>query len=119
MRTFETLSSKEWIDIAEQRRDEVLFVSRATVNLPGLDTAGKSLRKPGYVEYAPTWSALDDRGAAELLVGLGHDLQGHWNRFTILVYRNGGRIFFKSVDSTTLEASIEFQTIAEESDSNP
>jgi hypothetical protein len=60
------------------------------------------------VEFAPTGLALTDEAAAKILVGASHDLKGHWDRFTILVYKSGGRIFFKEVDPQTFEAAIEF-----------
>lgn len=108
MRSFENLASKDWVNIAQQRRSETLSVKKVTTGLTSFHSAAQSVGKSGYVEYPPTTVALTDKGAAELLVGLGHDVRGHWDRFTILVYREGGKIYFRESDPTTLEAKIEF-----------
>ena len=108
MRAFESLSRDTWSDIAARGQATVLSVRKIDAGLSTFDRAAQSFRKPGYVEYPPTTAALTDKGAAELIVGLSRDTRGDWNRFLILVYRNGGHIYFKEIDSRTFEACVEF-----------
>jgi hypothetical protein len=108
MREFETLSAREWSGIAGQRQNQSLSIKKENAGLSTFHRATQSRVNPGYVEYPPTDAALTNKGAAELIVGLSHDLKGDWNRFTILVYRAGGRIFFKELNPTTFEALVEF-----------
>ena len=106
---FEDMERKDWVSMTKYGGDRTLLLKKTTAGLTTFEKAVTSSPN-GLMEYPPTGMALTDEGAAQIVAFAGHDIRGEWNRFAVLVYRNGGRIFFKKADSNTFEALVNFPT---------
>lgn len=105
---FETLGSEERANIINRRISTTLTVARTTAGLQEVSGFATSPILPTHVELPPTPIALTEAKAAEIFVHSGDGPRGAWNRFFIMVYYNGGRIFFKELDGRQLEAVVQF-----------
>jgi len=109
-REFITLSPEQRASIVNERRDEVLRVPKAVVKIGDLRGIGRSVLMPTHVEFPPTPIALEDKAAAQIFVHAPAGIEGAWQRFFLMVYRQGGRIFFRDLDTGDLEAVVRFPT---------
>jgi hypothetical protein len=105
---FEALDPDERAGLVNRRTNTVLTVDRTTAGIRGVANFATSPILPTHVELPPTPLALTEENAAEILVHSGDGPKGAWNRFFIMVYFNGGRIFFKEHDSNELEVAVLF-----------
>lgn len=105
---FEELSSEQRAAIANEYLDSTIILPKHVAKIESLAGFPPAPSMPTHVENPPTYAALTDRGAAQILVGSGSDAAGAWLRLYIMVYRNGGRIFFRELDASDVEAVVRF-----------
>ena len=105
---FETLDAQQRADIFNNRTNTTITVDRKAVGIQGVSEMVPSAAFPSHVEIPPTPIALLDENAAQILVRSGDGPKGAWMRFFIMVYRNGGRVYFRDLDPNQLEAVIQF-----------
>lgn len=105
---FELLDSNQRAEIVNNRANATLTVDRTTAGIQGVAGVASSPILPSHVEVPPTPIALIEENAAKILALAGDGPRGAWMRFFIMVYFNGGRIFFKDLNQTQLEALVRF-----------
>ena len=105
---FETLDSQQRGDIVNNCTNTTLTMDRATVGIQGDSSFAINPILPTHVEIPLTPVALTEENLAEIFIHNGEGPRGAWIRFFIMVYFNGGRIFFKMLDDRQLEAIIHF-----------
>jgi len=105
---FEELDSDQRADIVNNRKCVTLTVERTTTGMCGVSGFPSSPILPSHVEVPPTPIALLEENAAQILVHAPEGPRGIWMRFFIMVYFNGGRIFFKDLDPKQLEVVVRF-----------
>ena len=105
---FEEMDTQQRAGIVNNRTNVTISVDRETAELEGVSGFVRSPILPTHVEIPPTPVALTEENAAQIFVHSGEGTRGAWNRFFIMVYFNGGRMFFKDTDQNQLEAVIRF-----------
>ena len=105
---FETLDSQQRGDIVNNRTNTTLTVDRATVGIQGDSGFAITPILSTHVELPPTPVELTEENVNQIFIHSGEGPRGAWIRFFIMVYFNGGRIFFKVFDDRQLEAVIHF-----------
>jgi hypothetical protein len=106
---FEELSPDQCAAIANGYLDSTVIVPKHVARVESLSGFSRSAAMPTHVEIQPTPVALTDEGAAQIPVGSGSAAAWTWHKLFLMVYRSGGRVFFRERNAADLEAVIGFQ----------
>lgn len=102
---FESLNSEQRFGIINNRTATTLTVDKTTVGINGC-VSNPILTT--HVELPPSPVILTEEAVAQIFVYSGNGTIGAWERFFVMVYFNGGRIFFKELNKSELEVVIQF-----------
>ena len=105
---FEEMDTQQRAGIVNNRTNVTLSVDRETAEIVGVEGFVRSPILPTHVEIPPSPVVLTEENAAKIFALSGDGPRGKWNRFFIMVYFNGGRIFFKELDQNQLEVVVQF-----------
>ena len=109
LHAYAELRDSELNALYERRRSTRVVLPADVANVGDLSHGSPASDAPGYVDIPPSPVILDGSTAHAIYTLAGSDIQGKWTRTLVLVYRLGGRVFYRKHSERDVEALIYFR----------